>query len=42
VSQEKRIEIADLHRTGLSIRRIAHQLGRSPSTISRELRRKRR
>jgi IS30 family transposase len=39
LSQEERIEIADLHRTGSSIRRIAHQLGRAPSTISRELRR---
>ena len=39
LSQDERIEIADLHRAGLSIRRIAHQIGRSPSTISRELRR---
>jgi IS30 family transposase len=39
LSQDERIEIADLHRTGLSIRRIAHRVGRSPSTISRELRR---
>ena len=39
LSQDERIEIADLHRAGLSIRRIAHQLGRSPSTISRDLRR---
>jgi transposase, IS30 family len=39
LTQDEPTEIADLHRTGLSIRQIAHQLGRSPSTISRELRR---
>jgi IS30 family transposase len=39
LSQDECIEIADLHRAGLSIRRIAHQVSRSPSTISRELRR---
>ncbi|MGA4791301.1 IS30 family transposase [Nocardia sp. AB354] len=39
LSQDERIEIADLRQAGLSIRAIAAQLGRSPSTISRELRR---
>jgi transposase, IS30 family len=39
LSQEERIEIADLRRAGCSLREIARQLGRSPSTISRELRR---
>lgn len=39
LSQEERIEVADLRQEGLSIRQIAHRLGRAPSTISRELRR---
>jgi IS30 family transposase len=39
LSQDERFEIADLHRGGLSVRRIAERIGRSPSTISRELRR---
>ena len=39
VSQDERIEIADLRLAGLSIQQIADQLGRAPSTISRELRR---
>jgi IS30 family transposase len=39
LSIEERIEIADLHRQGASMRQIAEGLGRSPSTISRELRR---
>jgi transposase, IS30 family len=39
VSQDERIEIADLRHVGLTIRKIADQLGRAPSTISRELRR---
>jgi transposase, IS30 family len=39
LSQEERIEIGDLRQQGLSIRAIAAQLGRAPSTISRELRR---
>ncbi len=39
LSQEERIEIADLRHAGLSIRQIAHRLGRAPSTVSRELRR---
>jgi Helix-turn-helix domain len=36
LSQDERIEIADLHHTGVSIRQIAARLGRAPSTISRE------
>lgn len=39
LSQDERIEIADLVRAGVSIRGIARRLGRAPSTISRELRR---
>ena len=39
LSQDERIEIADLRQSGLSVRAIARQLGRAPSTISRELRR---
>jgi transposase, IS30 family len=39
LSQDERIEIADLCHAGLSIQQIAYQLGRAPSTISRELRR---
>jgi transposase, IS30 family len=39
LSQDERIEIADLRQEGLSIRQIAGQLGRAPSTVSRELRR---
>jgi len=39
LSQDERIEIADLRHAGLGIRQIADQLGRAPSTISRELRR---
>ncbi|WP_234802307.1 helix-turn-helix domain-containing protein, partial [Mycolicibacterium fortuitum] len=39
LSEEERIEIADLGRSGLSMRAIADRLGRAPSTISRELRR---
>jgi transposase, IS30 family len=39
LSQDERIELADLHHAGISIRQIAHRLGRAPSTISRELRR---
>jgi IS30 family transposase len=39
LSQDERIEIADLHGAGLSVRQIADQLGRAPSTVSRELRR---
>lgn len=39
LSQDERIEIADLRQAGLSQRAIAARLGRAPSTISRELRR---
>lgn len=39
LSEDERIEIADLRQSGLSLRAIASRLGRSPSTISRELRR---
>ena len=39
LSQDERIEIADLRHAGLSIRQVAHRLGRAPSTVSRELRR---
>lgn len=37
LSQDDRVRIADLHHAGLSAREIAAQLGRAPSTISREL-----
>ena len=37
LSQDERIEIADLRQAGLGIRQIAGRLGRAPSTISREL-----
>jgi len=39
LSQDERIEIADLRRAGMSLRQIAAGLGRAPSAISRELRR---
>ena len=39
LSEQERVTIADLRRTGSSIRSIAQATGRSPSTISRELRR---
>lgn len=39
LSQEERIEVADLRHAGLSIREIARRLGRAPSTVSRELHR---
>jgi Helix-turn-helix domain len=39
LSQDERIEIADLQRAGLGVRRIADRMGRAPSTISHELRR---
>ncbi len=35
---EDRLAIADLHVAGSGVRSIAAQLGRSPSTVSRELR----
>lgn len=39
LSAEERVTIADLHRRGLTVRAIAAELNRSPSTVSRELRR---
>jgi IS30 family transposase len=39
LSEDERVRIADLRRGGLGVRAIAGQLGRSPSTVSRELRR---
>ena len=39
LSQDERIEIADLRYAGLTIRQVAARLGRAPLTISRELRR---
>ncbi len=39
LSQAERIEIADLHRAGRSVRAIAAAVDRSASTVSRELRR---
>src|SRR6266568_4202750 len=41
LSEDERIRIADLRRAGAGVRAIAEQTGRSPSTISRELRRNR-
>lgn len=37
LSLEERLQIADLHLAGASMRTIAARLGRAPSTISREL-----
>jgi len=39
LSEDERVRIADLHQAGLGVRAIAGQLGRSPSTVGRELRR---
>jgi transposase, IS30 family len=39
LSEDERIRLADLRRAGLGVRAIAGLLGRSPSTVSRELRR---
>jgi hypothetical protein len=39
LSQDVRVEIACLRRAGLSVREVARQLDRAPSTLSRELRR---
>ncbi|MBQ0925656.1 IS30 family transposase [Saccharopolyspora endophytica] len=39
LSEDERVTIADRRATGLGIRSIATELGRSPSTISREIRR---
>src|ERR1022692_758037 len=41
LSQDDRVSIADLAGAGFRVRAIAAQLGRSPSTVSRELRRNR-
>ena len=41
LSEDERIQIADRFRTGHSIRSIANELGRAPSTVSREIRRNR-
>ena len=41
ISTEERKSIAELYYAGISVQRIAAQLGRSPSTVSRELRRNR-
>lgn len=38
-SMDERLQIADLHLAGAGVRTIATQIRRSPSTISRELRR---
>ena len=39
LSEDERVVIADLHRAGRGVRDIAAELGRAPSTVSRELRR---
>ena len=39
LSEDERVRIADLRRQGGSVRAVAAALGRSPATISRELRR---
>lgn len=39
LTSHERIQIADLNREGQSVRTIAAELGRDPSTISREIRR---
>jgi len=41
LSEDERVRIADLRKAGAGVRAIAERLGRSPSTISRELRRNR-
>ena len=41
LSEDERVRIADLRRAGAGVRAMAEQTGRSPSTISRELRRNR-
>ena len=41
LSEDERVLIGDRHRAGDSVRAIALELGRSPSTVSRELRRNR-
>ncbi len=37
LSEDERVQIADLHLAGVGIRAIGRELGRAPSTISREL-----
>ena len=39
LSEDERVTIADLRRRGHTVRAIAQELGRSPATVSRELRR---
>ena len=39
LSEDERVHLGDLRRQGAGVRAIARELGRSPSTISRELRR---
>jgi IS30 family transposase len=39
LGEDDRIRIADLRREGASVRAIARELGRSPSTVGREIRR---
>jgi transposase, IS30 family len=39
LSEDERVRIADLRRAGKGVRAIAHEVGRSPATVSRELRR---
>jgi len=39
LSQDERITIADYRAAGFGIRAIAAELGRSPSTVSREIQR---
>lgn len=41
LSEQERVRIADLRQAGHGVRAIAEQMSRSPSTISRELRRNR-
>ena len=41
LSEQERVLIADLRAAGAGVRAIADRTGRSPSTISRELRRNR-
>ena len=41
LSEDERVQIADLRRAGAGVRAIAERLDRSPSTVSRELRRNR-
>ena len=37
LSEDERVQIADLHLAGVGVRAIARELGRAPSTITREL-----